>query len=165
MQKTTKRPLVVTNKHPENQDVFDSSKLSAGMKTYVGTIQSTEKKKSYVIGDSHFNRIRKGKCKESIPNARVYVKSFSGSNTNQLDYYVVPVLVDEKPSNVVIHVGSNNITKFNYNNVNAEELAHRIINICLKCGSYGVNNIGISSIVKRNSFSINQVIYRVTNIL
>ena len=36
--KTSKRPLAVTNKHPENQDVFSSSKPSAGMKTYVGTI-------------------------------------------------------------------------------------------------------------------------------
>ena len=69
-QKFSKRPLVVTNKHPENQDVFSSSKLSTGMKTYVGTIQSKEKKKSYIIGDSHFNRIRKDKFKEGTPNAR-----------------------------------------------------------------------------------------------
>ena len=27
LQKKSKRPLVVTNKHPENQDVFSSSKL------------------------------------------------------------------------------------------------------------------------------------------
>ena len=44
LQKTSKRPLVVTKKHPENQDVFKCSKLSAGMKTYVGTIRSKEKK-------------------------------------------------------------------------------------------------------------------------
>ena len=31
LQKTSKSPLVVTNKHPENQDVFSSSKLSAGI--------------------------------------------------------------------------------------------------------------------------------------
>ena len=63
LQKASKRPLVVTNKHPENQDVFSSSKLSAGMKTYVGTIRSKEKKKSYIIGDSHLNRIRKDNLK------------------------------------------------------------------------------------------------------
>ena len=45
------------------------------------------------------------KFKESIPNAQVYVKPFSGANTNQLDYYVVPVLTDEKPNNVVTHIG------------------------------------------------------------
>ena len=165
LQKASKRPLVVTNKHPENQDVFSSSKLSAGMKTYVGTIRSKEKKKSYIIGDSHLNRIRKDKFKDSTPKARVYVESFSGPNTNQLDYYVVPLLVDEKPDNVVIHIGSNDITKFNYNNVNAEELTHRIINIGLKCRSYGLSNIAVFSILKRSIFNINQVIYQVNNIL
>ena len=94
------------------------------------------------------NRIRKDKFKESIPKTRVYVESFSGANTNQLDYYVVSLLVDEKPDNVVIHIGSNDITKFNYNNVNAEELAHRIINIGLKCRSCEVSNIAVSSILK-----------------
>ena len=60
------------------------------MKTYVGTIQSKEKKKSYIIGESHLNKIRKDKFKGSTPKFRVYVKSFSGANTNQLDYYIVP---------------------------------------------------------------------------
>ena len=87
------------------------------------------------------NRIHKDKFKESLLSICVYVKSFSGANTNQLDYYVVPVLADEKPSNVVIHIGSNDITKFNYSNVNAEDLAHRVINICLKCRSYVVSNL------------------------
>ena len=100
-----------------------------------------------------------------MPKARVYVKSFIGTNIDQLDYYVVPLLVDEKPNNVVIHIGSNDITKFNYNNVNAEELAHRIINIGFKCRSYLVSNIAVSSILKRSSFNINQVIYQVNNIL
>ena len=93
------------------------------------------------------------------------MKSFSVANTNQLDYYVVLLLVDEKPDNVVIHIGSNDITKFNYNNVNLEELAHRIINIGLKCRSYGISNIAVSSILKISGFNINQVIYQVNNIL
>ena len=156
-QKNLKFPFVVTNKHLENQDVFNSSKLLAEMKTYVGNIRSKEKKKSYIIGDSHLNRIRKDKFKESLPNARAYVKSFSGANTNQIDFYIVPVLVEEKPNNVVIQIGSNDIKTFSYNNVNVEGLAYRIISIGLKCKSYGVNNIAVSSILKRNSFNINQV--------
>ena len=44
------------------------------------------KEKTYIIGDSNFNRIRKAKFKESTPKARVYVKPFSVANTNQLDY-------------------------------------------------------------------------------
>ena len=71
----------------------------------------------------------------------------------------------KKLNNVVIDIGSNSITKFNDNNLNAGDLAHRIINIGLKCISYGVNNISISFILKRNIFHINQVIYQVNNIL
>ena len=52
-------------------------------------------------------RIRKDKFKESKPKARFYAKPFSGGNTNQLGYYEVPLLVDEKPGNVVIDIGSN----------------------------------------------------------
>ena len=47
----------------------------------------------------------------------------------------------------------NDITKFNYNNVNAEELSHRIINIDFKCKFYGVSIIIVSSIPQRNSFN------------
>ena len=36
--KHPQRPFSVTNKYPENQDIFNSSKFSAGMKTYVGVI-------------------------------------------------------------------------------------------------------------------------------
>ena len=62
------------------------------MKTYVGTPRCKEKKKSYIIGDSQLNRIRKDKFKESTAKSRVYVKSFSAANSNQLDYYIVPLL-------------------------------------------------------------------------
>ena len=47
----------------------------------------------------------------------VYFKCFSGANTKQLDHYVIPVLVDDKPLTVVIHIGSNAIAKFNYHDV------------------------------------------------
>ena len=161
LQKNPIRLFVVTNKNPDNQDVFNSSKLSAGMKLF----DPKKRKKSYIIGDSNQNRIRKDKFKESLANARVYVKSFSTASTNQIDYYVVPVLVDEKPNNVVIHIGSNDIKKFNYSNVDVEELAHRITNIDLKCRSYGVSNIAVSLILRRSSFNINQVIYQVNKIL
>ena len=59
------------------------------MKAYVGTIRSKEKKKSYIIGDSHLKTIPEDKFNKITPKARVYVKSFSSANTNQLEYYIV----------------------------------------------------------------------------
>ena len=110
--KTSQMSPLVTNKHRENQAILNS-KFSPGMKTYAGAIPTKGSKKSYIIGNSHLNKIREDKFKESLTNAPVYVKSFSDAKTNQLHYYVVPMLVDDKPNNVVIQIGSNEITKSN----------------------------------------------------
>ena len=47
------------------------------------------------------------------------------------------MLVDEKPRNVIIHIDSNDITKMNYENVNAEYLTQRIVSISKKCRPFG----------------------------
>ena len=63
---------------------------------------------------------------------------------------MIPVLVDEKPQTVVIHIGSNDITKFNYYDVDVNDLANRILKIGLKRKYYGVERIAISSALVRN---------------
>ena len=73
----------------------------------------------------------------------VSFKCFSGANTKQLDYYVVPTLVDEIPQTVVIHISSSDMTENKIKHINLDDLAQRIIDIGLKCRSYGVRNITI----------------------
>ena len=48
---------------------------------------------------------------------------FPGVNTKQLDFYSIPMLVDEKANTTIIHIGSKDITKSNYHTVNADESA------------------------------------------
>ena len=69
--------------------------------------------------------------------------------------------MDEKPESIILHIASSNITKTNYDNVNAEDLGQRIVNIAKKCRSFGVNNIAISSILMRKNMSINKIIKKV----
>ena len=95
----------------------------------------------------------------------VSFKCFSGANTKQLNYYIVPTLVDETPQTVVIHIGSNDITESKIKQINLDDLAQKIIDIGLKCRSYGVRNIAISSILVRSSIRLNQIILKVNNIL
>ena len=52
----------------------------------------------------------------------------------------------------------------NYEHIIAGWVAHRIISIGLKCKSFRVNSIAVSSILKRNSFNINQVTCQANNI-
>ena len=75
-----------------------------------------------------------------------------------MDYYPVPMLVDEKPNNVIIHIGSNDITKLNYHTISADESAKWLVNIGLKCKYYGVGQIAISSIFARTNYDLNKII-------
>ena len=95
----------------------------------------------------------------------VSFQCFSGANAKPLDSFVVPILVDETAQTVVIHIGSNDITESKIKQINLDDLTRRIIDIGLKCRSYGVRNIAISSILVRSSVRLNHVISKVNNIL
>ena len=91
----------------------------------------------------------------------MYIKCFTGANTTQLDHYVIPVLFDEKHQTVVILIGSNDITKFNYHNVDVNDLGNRILQIELKCRYYGVESIATLSVFVRNDNNLNKLILEV----
>ena len=70
------------------------------------------------------------------------------------------MLVDEKLSTTIIHT-SKDLTKSNYHNIDADELAKGIINKGLKCKYYGAGQIGISSILARSNKDLNKVIKQI----
>ena len=84
-----------------------------GNQTHANMV-ATEKKKTCIIGDSHLARITKRSLRTGEERNFVIFKCFWGANTKQLDYYVVLTLVDEKPGSIILHIGSNDITKTNY---------------------------------------------------
>ena len=73
---------------------------------------------------------------------------------------MIPVLV-AIPQTVVIHIGSNDIAKFNYHDVDVNDLANRILQIGLKCRYYGVESITISSVLVKNDNNLIKLIRRV----
>ena len=134
--------------------------MTPGNQTYANAVAS-EKKKTCIIGDSHLARITKRSFRTGEERNFVIFKCFRGANTKQLHYYVVPTLVDEKPESIILHIGSNDITKTNYDNVTAKDLGQQIVSIPKKCRSFGVNNIAVSSILIRKNMSINKIIKKV----
>ena len=116
-----------------------------------------QRKKIFIIGDSHLTRIKKDSLRKKI-KGDFYFKCFSGANTKQLDPYVTPVLVEEKPQTVIIHIGSNDITKFNYHDVDVNDLANRILQVGLKCRYYGVESIATLSVLVTNDHNIDKLI-------
>ena len=128
-----------------------SVKLTQYMKK--GIIQGNHKeRKIFIIGDSHLRRIvSEKKSKEIRCILNILVEQITNS-------YVIPELVDEKPQTVVIHIGSNDITKFKYHNVDVNDLASRILQTGLKCRYYGVQSISILSVLVRNDNNLNKLI-------
>ena len=160
------------NNFPENQDLFKRPRFIPGNKLYATAVSEREvdatyeernharhpqRKKFFIIGVIHLTRIKKD-LRKKIKGDKLYFKCFSGANTKQLDHYVMPVLVDEKPQTVDILIASNDITKFNYHDVDENDLANRILQIGLKCRDYGVESLAILSVLVRNDNNLNKLI-------
>ena len=71
---------------------------------------------------------------------------------------MLPVLVNEKPQTVVIYIGSNGITKFNYHDVDVNNLANIILQIGFKCRYCGVESIANSFVLVKNHNNFNIII-------
>ena len=112
----------------------------------------TKNNKIFLIG--YLNRINKENFRKEFKGDCVYFKRFPGAHTKQLDYYSIPMLVDEKPNTTITHLGTNDIIKSNYHTIGIE-------NIGLKYKYYGVGQIALSSILARINNDLNKFIKHV----
>ena len=46
---------------------------------------------------------------KELHSGKAFFRSFSGANSKQLNHYIIPTLVDDKPDVVLLHVGTNDI--------------------------------------------------------
>ena len=80
-------------------------------------------RKILVVGDNHVKRIRRSILTTNLEMAKLYFRSFSGATSKQLDHFIIPSLVDDKPDAVIIHVGTSDILY----NASYEDIARNII--------------------------------------
>ena len=139
--KQNKRLNFVVNNFSENEDLFKRPRIIPGNRWYATAVSEPEvdarykernysrqlkRNKIFIIGDTHLTRMKKDSLWKKFKGDKLYFNCFSRANTKQWDHYVIPVLADEKPQTIVIHVGSNGIIKFNYHDVDVYDLAIRI---------------------------------------
>ena len=171
----SRRPAVVTEECPERNclpptmkkrpaRVPERSHLSPvtvpGNSSYASISRNGPKILCY--GDSHFNRIKAREIRRCVPHTLPMVRPFTGATTKHMHHHVLPTLEDESPDAVLIHAGTNNITKeLGYT---AEQIAFEACEIGERCRQMGVNKIFISSVLTlRNSWW--REIVRETNII
>ena len=117
--------------------------------------------KVHVVGDIHVKRTGKIDFNKGLRNCNAYFCLFSGATSKQLDHYIIPSLVDDKPNAVIIYLGTNDILC----NARHEDIARNIIRIGSNCKSRGVNDVFISSILVLKSLTLNPFIRRVNDML
>ena len=84
-------------------------------------------------------------------------RSYPGATASQLMYFVKPPLTEESPVVVIIHVGTNNLTK--KSKQSDMEVFNEIMNVVDECNRSGVKDVYVSSITCRPSHQskINQI--------
>ena len=93
------------------------------------------------MGDSHIRRIEKNLFKDSIIEGKAHLNSFSGATINRLGYFITPILEEDRPDILIIHIGSNYITHNTISNINAKGISKRIIDIRKKSLLHGVKEV------------------------
>ena len=98
-----------------------------------------------------------------VKNGYAIKRSYSGSTTSDLQWHIIPTLVDQQPDSVIINIGTNNLTK--KRNQTEEDICNDIYKLVDQCKSHGVNEVYISGLTCRPNFqtkvnTINSILQR-----
>ena len=92
------------------------------------------------------------------PNYRPFI----GATLKQMETYVKPILNDDTPDVLILHIGCNNIGNKQHTE---NEIAEWIVKMDRQCKENKVNYIFISSLICRAQKKLNDKVISVNNIL
>ena len=118
-----------------------------------------------LLGDSHFNGIFPGQFAKRLNHSAHIMKfNYNGATAPHLAVYS-DVLLANKPTDILIHVGCNDVWGRNIRNVSSQEIANDIIQLAIKCRQHGVQKIYISSLLITRVASSNIQVHEVNTLL
>jgi hypothetical protein len=145
------RPEIVVNEHCDNDILLRHDavkKMYPGNSTYADI--TNRGKKICLLGDSIIRRIDISEFAKCMNDGNAIKRCFPGCSSKQMQYYVKEVLEEAHPDTMIIHVGTNDITK---SQSSEKEIAHNVIKIVNTCRNEGVNKIIVSALTLRPKFS------------
>ena len=163
-QKTNnKQPNVVPPNFPEKGHSY-SRKTAPGNSSYANIVKNG--KSIFIVGDSILGRLRNAefnKCLKDLDlDATSKKKFFPGATAKEVRHYIEPTLEELTPDALVIHVGTNNLQRKDYD---SRRLCEEIIGIGNDAAQNGVNDIFISSIATRRDSYLQRRCQEVNNLL
>ena len=92
-------------------------------------------------------------------NEVVKIHKYPAAHANQIRVYTQYTLTIDKPSQLIINAGSNDVSyDMNGGGANAEDIADRILNIARDARNAGVKGIFISGLMKRRGMQYVEII-------
>ena len=145
-----RRPVVAYNeRYIQNMNNSPYPKVKPGNQSYADMTKFG--KRVVIIGDSHVKRINRINFKQAMVNGTPFFKSFPGAPVEHFDHHITPTLLYNKPDTIVMHIGSNNVTNKTVDNLDARDLAEKIVAIGKRCLEAGIGEVVISSIFTKRS--------------
>ena len=118
------------------------------------------KRTTVILGDSMVSRVEGWRIGKKLRNQKVIVKSFSGATIDDMKDYINPS-IKRKPDNIILHCGTNNLSK----GKSVEDTANEIIDLALSIKT-SENEVVISSIISRaDNDDYNKKLSSINNIL
>ena len=113
---------------------------------YASYAEKSVHRKLAIISDSITKPIDMVEFNDKLINGSAVKRAYGGATTSRLKHYVKATLNIDTPDTIIIHAGTNNLTKTKQT---VEEIASDIFDIVETCQQEGVRNIFISSITCR----------------
>ena len=127
--KTTREPNKERRSSTNGEaNTYNSSTSKTTTQSEVSEDNSNHKQSTLIIGDSIINRLSSYQLSKSA-KSKVTVRSFSGAHVRDIRHYLVPSMHEpNKPTKVILHVGTNDLADKSPQTVADEiqDLAHHI---------------------------------------
>ena len=160
---SNRRPPVVITESYVNSQRDSPLRTVPGNQSYASTTKYGQK--ICIIGDSHIRRIKRNIFNNSLVNGRAFLNGFSGANIKRLNHYITPILEEDRPDIVILHIGCNDITHRTIDNIDIKDISNQLIDIGKKCKSYGGKEVIFSSILVKKQVKLTQIIRQVNDYL
>ena len=145
-----------------NPPIVHEKRTIPGNSTYADI--SNKGRKVGIISDSICGRLLMRDLSSKIKNGHAYRRYHPGATPKQLLDYCVNTLTNDKPDEIIIHVGTNSLRTDD-----PCTIANDIISIVNTCRYYGVNTIYVSAITFRPGLEtevkqVNDILYHKSHI-
>ena len=163
--KRRRTPTPFINQFPE-RDTLGKSFTNKRKNVVPGNTKFNEAvgfgRKAYVLGTSMVKGIRRIEFNSYLNKCSTRFRPFVGATLKQMETYVQPIINDDTPDVVILHIGCNDISD---KNKSASDIAQGIINIGIYCKERNVNDVLISSLICRTQPNLQSKVSEVNKIL